>query len=228
MDDNICQLTGEAMKESGRIKVLEHFKKHVGQWISNKELRTIAGYKGNDVPRVVRSLRQEGWVIEVRGDGYSRLTSLLKGPSRGVRKSITEKMRYQILERDGHRCKSCGHTVDDGVKLQVDHIIPVDWGGKTELDNLETLCEGCNRGKKNWIPTVPIEIMQQVMLKQTVEARIEALFDSLPGEDIPSAIIRLVSRGAFDWQRALRRIRQRTGKKIIATQKRTAYRYDKQ
>jgi 5-methylcytosine-specific restriction endonuclease McrA len=215
------------MTKSGKTRILEHLKKNIGKWISNGELRNIAGYKGNDVPRVIRSLRQEGWAIEVRGDGYNRLTSFKKGPGRGLRKPISEKIRYQVLERDGHRCKSCGRSPEDNVKLQIDHVIPVDWGGKTEIDNLETLCEECNRGKKNWIPTVSVDVMQKIMLKQTVEERIEALFESLPCEDIPSAIIRLVSRGAFDWQRALRRIRQRTGKKIVPTQKRTAYRYDK-
>lgn len=216
------------MRKSGKARILEHLKKHLGEWISNQELRDVAGYEGNDVPRVIRSLRQEGWAIEVRGDGYNRLTSTVKGLGRGLRKPISEKMRYQVLERDGHRCKSCGRSVDAGIKLQVDHVIPVDWGGRTEFANLETLCDECNRGKKNWIPAVPKELMQQVMLGRTVEERIEALFDSMPGTDIPSAIIRLVSKEAYDWQRALRRIRQRTGKKIILTQKRTAYRYEKE
>ncbi|MBR2352886.1 MAG: HNH endonuclease, partial [Clostridia bacterium] len=40
-----------------------------------------------------------------------------------------------------------GATSRDGVKLEVDHIIPVSKGGKSTLDNLQTLCERCNRGK---------------------------------------------------------------------------------
>ena len=214
-------------KKSGKQLVLEYFKEHLGEWVSNQELRRIAGYEGNDVPRVVRDLRQQGWAIEVRGDGYSRLTSLTKGPARGVRKSISEKLRYQVLARDGHRCKSCGRSPEDGIKLQIDHVIPVDWGGGTNIDNLETLCDECNRGKKNWIPEAPKEVMQQVMIRKTVEERIEALFDNMPNVDIPSAIVRLVSKGAFDWQRALRRIRERSGKEILPTKNRTAYRYNK-
>ena len=33
-------------------------------------------------------------------------------------------------------------------ELQIDHIVPRSWGGKTELDNLEPLCEKHNNGKK--------------------------------------------------------------------------------
>ncbi|GFP22402.1 hypothetical protein HKBW3S06_01630, partial [Candidatus Hakubella thermalkaliphila] len=61
----------------------------------------------------------------------------------------------------------------------------------------------------------------------TVESRIEALFDTFPNEDIPSEMVRLVSKGALDWQRALRRIRQRTGKKILPMEGRNGYHYFK-
>jgi 5-methylcytosine-specific restriction endonuclease McrA len=54
-----------------------------------------------------------------------------------------------VLQRDQHRCLSCGRTVRDGVKLHVDHIEPESLGGKTELGNLQTLCADCNIGKSN-------------------------------------------------------------------------------
>lgn len=63
------------------------------------------------------------------------------------RSLMTDKLRYQVLNRDHHRCVICGASAKDGVKLHVDHIIPVSKGGKTELSNLRTLCERCNLGK---------------------------------------------------------------------------------
>ena len=60
---------------------------------------------------------------------------------------MTDSLRYDVLKRDKFRCTICGATAQDGVKLHVDHIFPVSKGGKTELDNLRTLCERCNRGK---------------------------------------------------------------------------------
>lgn len=62
---------------------------------------------------------------------------------------ITDDMRYNVLRRDGFRCRICGATANDGVKLEVDHIIPVSKGGKSTYDNLQTLCERCNRGKRD-------------------------------------------------------------------------------
>ena len=44
----------------------------------------------------------------------------------------------------------CGRTAaDHGIVLQVDHKIPQAWGGGNELENLQPLCEECNRGRKD-------------------------------------------------------------------------------
>lgn len=67
------------------------------------------------------------------------------------RSIMTDSLRYDILRRDGFRCQLCGATAKDGVKLHVDHIIPVSKGGKTEPSNLRTLCERCNLGKRDKI-----------------------------------------------------------------------------
>lgn len=62
---------------------------------------------------------------------------------------MTDSLRYDILKRDGFRCKICGSEPSDGVKLHVDHIFPVSKGGKTVPNNLQTLCDRCNMGKSN-------------------------------------------------------------------------------
>ena len=68
-----------------------------------------------------------------------------------VRNKVTSTLRYEVLKRDHFTCKMCGATVKDGIKLQVDHIIPVSKGGKTTMSNLQTLCQRCNQGKSNKI-----------------------------------------------------------------------------
>lgn len=67
------------------------------------------------------------------------------------RSKMSVSLRYDILKRDHFKCSICGKGKEDGVKLEVDHIIPVSRGGKTEMSNLQTLCETCNRGKSNKI-----------------------------------------------------------------------------
>jgi len=57
--------------------------------------------------------------------------------------------RFLILERDNFKCVYCGKSsIEDGVKLHVDHIIPIYLGGSSDLDNLITSCEECNISKK--------------------------------------------------------------------------------
>ena len=63
------------------------------------------------------------------------------------RAKMNASLRYKVLQRDGFRCKICGASERDGVKLHVDHIVPVSKGGKTEMNNLRTLCDRCNLGK---------------------------------------------------------------------------------
>lgn len=65
------------------------------------------------------------------------------------RRAMTQSLRYDILKRDHFKCVLCGRSAEDGVKLHVDHIIPVSKGGKTVPSNLRTLCEDCNFGKRD-------------------------------------------------------------------------------
>ncbi len=72
-----------------------------------------------------------------------------KDTSEYQRSIMTPTLRYDVMKRDGFRCVLCGRTADDGIKLHVDHILPVSKGGKTIMSNLRTLCEDCNRGKSD-------------------------------------------------------------------------------
>ena len=69
--------------------------------------------------------------------------------SKRERKYMNDKLRYDVIKRDGFKCKKCGISAKDGAKLHVDHIIPVSKGGKTTISNLQTLCDRCNLGKSD-------------------------------------------------------------------------------
>lgn len=60
-------------------------------------------------------------------------------------------LRDFILARDNYTCKKCGNSVarEPNLLLEVDHIIPVSKWGRSEPDNLQTLCWKCNRSKSN-------------------------------------------------------------------------------
>lgn len=70
------------------------------------------------------------------------------------RKKVTGPLRFQVMVRDNFACQGCGNTPspeNNNVVLRVDHIVPVSKGGKTTLDNLQTLCHRCNHGKRDKI-----------------------------------------------------------------------------
>jgi len=71
---------------------------------------------------------------------------------------VSPSLKVKILKRDNYRCVWCGASVnDEGVKLHVDHIIPVNSPEGRDMtinqlnspDNLRTLCNKCNIGKSN-------------------------------------------------------------------------------
>ncbi len=64
---------------------------------------------------------------------------------RAARRTIGDRKRFLIFKRDKYRCRICRRVGGD---LELDHVIPVCRGGKSSLDNLQTLCKRCNRGKR--------------------------------------------------------------------------------
>ena len=69
------------------------------------------------------------------------------------RSLMTKKLREFIKNRDKCTCKNCGNSTikEPNLLLEIDHIIPLSKGGKTTIENLQTLCWKCNRTKGNKI-----------------------------------------------------------------------------
>lgn len=59
---------------------------------------------------------------------------------------VSNKMRFSIYQRDGYKCRICGRS-EEYDYLEIDHIKPIAKGGKSEYDNLQTLCRRCNKNK---------------------------------------------------------------------------------
>lgn len=68
-----------------------------------------------------------------------------EGDCRGVRPGL----RFKVFMRDRFCCVACGRSPAThlGIELHADHILAVANGGKTTLENLQTLCRECNLGK---------------------------------------------------------------------------------
>ena len=73
-------------------------------------------------------------------------------PKHNKRVGIGNSLRFKIFMRDTFTCQYCGvNKEEDGVKLEIDHIVPVSKGGTNKKSNLTTACFKCNRGKSNKI-----------------------------------------------------------------------------
>lgn len=83
-------------------------------------------------------------------DTLSIMKAPLEAPKaeKTERQKLTPGLRWDTLERFRFTCQSCGRQAPV-VKLEIDHILPISAGGKTEPENLQILCMECNRGKSD-------------------------------------------------------------------------------
>jgi diadenosine tetraphosphate (Ap4A) HIT family hydrolase len=76
---------------------------------------------------------------------------------------VPDSIRYEVLKAADGRCALCGITKKDR-PLQVDHIKPRSKGGINAIENLQALCDECNRAKSNRDATdFRIETASQVL-----------------------------------------------------------------
>ena len=184
---------------------------HIGKELQREEIRIASEIL--DWPRSLRSLREDGWDIETTKNGYI-LNSAEKKVSLKARKPINNKLRYSILHRDNSKCQRCGLGVEDGVKLDVDHKLPVDWGGTNDEDNLWTLCVDCNGGKKNLFSDLDAEMMKKIVILESGYERLKMYFKLNPNQEIEPIKLEIVAQ-IRDWERTLRYIRQKENMNIM-------------
>lgn len=77
--------------------------------------------------------------------------SLQKKKEQRTSRGVNLRLRFMVFRRDNFKCTICGKSPanDSAVILHVDHIHPWVKGGQTVIDNLQTLCSGCNVGKSD-------------------------------------------------------------------------------
>jgi ATP adenylyltransferase len=61
---------------------------------------------------------------------------------------VSGTLRYEVLKRAAFRCELCGASAEDRA-LEVDHIVPRNFGGSDDLTNLQALCYSCNAMKRD-------------------------------------------------------------------------------
>ena len=61
------------------------------------------------------------------------------------------RLRFLVMRRDRFTCRHCGKSpsMHPSLELHVDHVVAWSKGGRTEAENLQTLCSTCNLGKSD-------------------------------------------------------------------------------
>lgn len=196
-------------------KALEFLQQHP-EGLSMKALREMTGLTAEDQEHFNRRVRQirDLYVLERRKSGGQDVYVL--GPRKaeaaaGERLSISEKVRAQLLHAAHGRCQMCGATIaEDGVSLQIDHKIPVSWGGKTEIGNLWAICVPCNHGKRDYFSSFNDAEMRAVLQYKSVHERIAHLLRLHMGKPVPAYLIEFVANATEyqeDWHKRLRELR---------------------
>ncbi len=133
--------------------IREYFKKHPNQDLPHgpvvdrveEQYIKLYGKKPRDIWRSIRHLHEEGFLIKVKKGVYRYEPAAVK--QRKI-DDFTPEQKEAILKRDGYKCVICGRGRKDGVELHVDHIKPKYLGGKSTIENGQTLCAQHNFIKK--------------------------------------------------------------------------------
>jgi 5-methylcytosine-specific restriction endonuclease McrA len=139
--------------KSIRDLLIEYFKAHpkedmthgpVVDWVEAKYKR-LYNKKPRDTWRSIRNLHEIGFLIKVKKGIYRYDPDAVKQRKLD---DFTPEQKEEILKRDGYKCVVCGRGIKEGVELQVDHIKPKYLGGKSTIENGQTLCAQHNFIKK--------------------------------------------------------------------------------
>jgi HNH endonuclease len=132
-------------------KIIEYFRKNVGEEITGEELKYLAKDK-KEWARRVRELRTEqGWPIVTKNSGREDLAIgvyVLEEDRQTYEhdRRIPDPVRVAVLQRDGYKCIRCGWnrsmlSPDDPRKmLELHHVKHHKDKGENSVENLITLC----------------------------------------------------------------------------------------
>lgn len=150
-------------KMGSKEKIRQFLLANMGRVIESHELQAAAD-GAVQYSRRLRELRdEEGWPILSHNDTTDLKPGqylLRETPARKAlpqfSRSISARLRAEVLDRNGFTCQMCGLTPGEidpetnrKVRLHIGHIKDKALGGKDELSNLRALCSTCNQGAKN-------------------------------------------------------------------------------
>ena len=132
---------------------------------------------------------------------------------RDKKAAISARVRAEVLRLG--RCAMCGASPrTEDVRLEVDHKIPMDWGGSpTDPDNLQPLCSECNRGKKAYFATFDEHgaLIAAACAHSEVHRRIGEMLLAASPDEVRADVVEMVANWGDqqdDWKKRTRELRE--------------------
>jgi 5-methylcytosine-specific restriction endonuclease McrA len=133
-------------------KLTPELQKAVVQMYKTGKYTTESIAKNYDISvRYVQRLAKRAGVIRTQAEA-NKLVAPLKHyhhvpiEFKVKRKHLTRRKRYELIAAQPY-CTTCGLTVKDGIRLEIDHID--EDPSNNEDANLQVLCGLCNQGKSH-------------------------------------------------------------------------------
>ena len=180
-------------KKGSKQKIREFLLANIGRVIESHELQAAAD-GAVQYSRRLRELRdEEGWPILSHNDNSELKPGqylLSQKPVHTERpefaRSISARLRAEVLDRNGFTCQMCGLTpgeIDPAtnrpVRLHIGHVKDKALGGKDELSNLRTICSTCNQGAKNITTEKPSAIWLLSQIRRAGQDEQKAVYEWL-------------------------------------------------
>lgn len=182
------------MAKGGSKKLIRQFLlENIGRVVTSDELRSAAA-GASEWARRLRELRdEEGWPIRSHNDnaGLKPGEYVLEAPPPAKKdvafaRSISSKLRAEVLDRNGFTCQMCGITPTDidpqtgrRARMHIGHIVDKSLGGRDELSNLRTLCSTCNQGAKNVTSERPTALWLLAQVRRAGQDEQRAVYEWL-------------------------------------------------
>lgn len=179
-------------KPGSKAKIKDFLLANVGVVVTSAQVQEAAGK--SEWARRLRELREdEGWPIlshndmaDLKPGQYLLEKAPAANPAVKFSRSISAKLRAEVLDRNGFTCQMCGLTPGDidpatnrKVRLHLGHIKDKNLGGKDELSNLRALCSTCNQGAKNITGEKPTGVWLLSQIRRAGQDEQKAAFDWL-------------------------------------------------
>jgi hypothetical protein len=136
----LIDLWSQTLTKEGRRPERRDLKRYLVPHSGDAYYRHLGSWK-KALLATFKLANQKGMLAEIEKPSEARSTAT-------QRTEISLRKRFFVFKRDEFTCVKCGRS-GRGIKLEVDHVTPVSRGGTDALDNLQTLCFDCNRGKRN-------------------------------------------------------------------------------